>query len=27
VRVWRSQWKVAVGEEGVTLLFDVKNEI
>jgi len=26
-RVWRSLWEATIGEEGVTPLFDVKNEI
>jgi len=26
VRIWRSQWEAVVGEQGVTPLFDVKNE-
>jgi len=26
VRVWRSQWEAMVDEQGVTPLFDVKNE-
>jgi len=26
VRVWKSQWEAMLDEQGVTSLFDVKNE-